>query len=210
MAVHFLNRDGSVKSVEYVGCVLQVKRCVSVRIMSDVWGSADEALVWDTESQKPKTVEIRFCDYNWDSDSYAEVDATNDVKLAYKKYLIQSLFQEYVGKAQSRASRIEKGAIVEVMKGRKVKKGTKGKVVVMLQQSESYGYSRRIATKLGIATSDEMIEVVKNGKVFKNHKDMVWVWEHYCNRLDCEEIDKALIMSDVIEEIDEKMERMFK
>lgn len=209
MAVHFLNRDGSLKSVEYVGLVIQVLRNVSYRIMSDVWGTADEAIVWDTEKNQPKTVIVRVSDYDWCSNSHAEVDATDAVKLAYKTYLIKELFNKRFNDDLSRNTRIEKGCQVKVVKGRKVPKNTTGKVVVMLEQSNGYGYRRGTAIKLGVATSDEMVEVIKNGKVFKNHKDMVWVWEHNCVRVDFEEPDRALIMSDVIEEIDMVMERTF-
>lgn len=208
MAIHFLNTDGSFKSIEHRGAVLEVRKGVSVRIMSDVWGGADEALVWDKATKSPKLVTIRTCDYEWDTKSHAEVDATKAVKAAYRKYLIKQEYNDILGAEQARVNRIEKGCMVKVTRGRKVPKGTVGKVIVMLERMYGFGYMARPATKLGIATSDVMVDQIgKNGKVYKGHKDMVWVWAFNCDRTDVADIDEDEVMQMATEKIDDKLER---
>lgn len=203
MAIHFLNAEGSLKSIEYSGRVLKVMHNVSYQIMSDIWGSADKALVWDAEKGQPKEVYIRFCDYNWDSNSHAEVDATDEVKTAYRNYLIQQEFAFQVGTAKKNAALIVKDCVVAVVRGRKVPKGTKGKVVVMLEQANGYGYRQTVATKLGIATSDVMVDKIgKNGKVYKSHRDMVWVWAYNCERQDVAEVDENEMIERAIRVVD--------
>ena len=145
MAINFLNADGSPKSVEYKGLVLEVIKNDYYRIMSDVWGYADKAIVWDKATKQPKTVYIRFCDYNWDTPSHAEVDATKSVKAAYRKYLIKQEFKLIVSKRWNTATRIEKGCTVKVVRGRKVPKGTVGKVVVMMEQEAGWNHNRSTA-----------------------------------------------------------------
>lgn len=208
MAIHFLNTDGSFKSIEYKGAVLEVRKGVTVRIMSDVWGRADEALVWDKAAKCPKLVTIRTCDYQWDTNSHAEVDATKAVKAAYRKYLIKQEYNDILGAEQARVNRIEKGCMIKVTRGRKVPKGTVGKVIVMLERMYGFGYMARPATKLGIATSDVMVDQIgKNGKVYKGHKDMVWVWAFNCDRTDVADIDEDEVMQMATENVDGKLER---
>jgi hypothetical protein len=203
MAIHFLNADGSPKSVEYKGQVLAVYKNVSYQIMSDIWGYADEALVWDKENKCAKKIHIRACDYTWDTPSYAEVDATKAVKAAYRKNLINTEFGIRKARALKEAGEIVKDCMVEVVKGRKVPKGTKGKVVVMMDRETGWGYRRYVATKLGIATSDVMVDVLgKNGKTYKNHLDMEWVWAYNCRRIDAPGIDEAQILKAATNKVD--------
>lgn len=203
MAIHFLNADGSLKSIEYKGCVLKVNNNVRYEIMSDMWGASDDAIVWDKENNRPKTVSFRFCDYKWDTPSYAEVDATKAVKAAYRKHLIDRKYKELLERAENYAGEIVKDCTVEVVRGRKVPKGTKGKVVVTMMTETGFGWKRTTALKLGIATSDVMIDVVgKNGKMYKNYRDMVWVWAYNCKRTDVAKVDIKSIMADAIESVD--------
>lgn len=211
MAIHFLNADGSLKSVEYKGLVIEVMKNHHYKIMSDVWGAADKALVWDKATKRPKEVYIRFCDYQWDSNSYAEVDATKAVLKAYREYLITIEYSKRMNAEEERVNRIEKDCTVEVVAGRKVKKGTKGKVVVMLQRENGWGYRRSVSTKLGIALSDVMVDTVgKNGKVYKNYRDMAWVWTYNCKRTDVAEIDTKGLMKDAIESVDYRLNKNLK
>jgi len=199
MSIHFLNADGTPKSVEYTGKVLEVKHNVTIRNMSDIYGSSDEAVVWDDENNRPKTVSIRFCDYTWDTPSYAEVDATTKVKKAYEKYLIDKETDGRYEQAVSSANEIVKGCTVEVVRGRKVSKGTKGKVVVEMLQEFGWGYRRSTAKKLGIATSERMETVyTRNGKPYERHADVVWVWAYNCTRLDVAKVDRATIRKEVV------------
>ena len=43
------------------------------------------------------------------------------------------------------------------------------------------GYRSNIENKLGIATSNVMIDKVVGNKVYKNHRDVVWAWARNCD-----------------------------
>jgi hypothetical protein len=200
MAIHFLNDDNSVKSVEYIGKVLNIEKNTSYQIMSDIWDLADKALVWCDEMNRPKTVYIRFCDYTWSSNSYGEVDATDEVKAKYRQFLIRKEFERLYQTKQIEASQIVKGAEIEVIKGRKVPKHTQGKVIAIL--SKHCAYTRRNKLVLGVATSDVMVDVVKNGKTFKNYRDVVWVDASNTTLLHCPRIDIELLREMATSKID--------
>ena len=129
--------------------------------------------------------------------------------ISYRKYLIEQEFKLIVSKRRNIAARIEKGCTIKVVKGRKVPKGTVGKVVVtMMQEAGWWNHHRSTALKLGVATSDVMIEVVaRNGKVYKNHRDMVWVWSYNCERQDVVPVDEAEALADATANVDKKLER---
>lgn len=196
MSIKLVNSEGKVE-VEHVGEVLKVWVNTGYQIMSDVWGSALQAMVWDQNNGRPKTVTVWVDDMGqrYGKGSEAEVDATPAVLEQYLNYLINQEFHRIKSQEVARVEKIVKGCQVEVVAGRKVKKGTKGKVVAMIERAYGFGYSARLTTKLGIATSDEMHEVVgKNGKVYLNHKDVEWVWIHNCQRIDVEQINEIEIM----------------
>jgi hypothetical protein len=73
-----------------------------------------------------------------------------------------------------------KDRVVKIVRGR-TNKGTVGRTVVVITRPYRMGYKSIMKVKLGIATSPVMIDVtMPNGRVFKNHRDMVWVWAQNC------------------------------
>jgi hypothetical protein len=42
------------------------------------------------------------------------------------------------------------------------------------------GYRAVMRDKLGIALDDEKVTVERNGRVYENYKNMIWVWAHNC------------------------------
>jgi hypothetical protein len=47
-----------------------------------------------------------------------------------------------------------------------------------------------MATKVGIATSDEKVQVAaSNGRVYENYKDVTWAWAMNCELVEVPEID---------------------
>ena len=203
MAIHFLDADDSVRSVEYVGKVLQVSHNASYRIMSDVYGSADEALVWNDETQRPTLVVYRVCDYAWCSNSHAEVDADEETRVAYFKWKVGLEVDKIYIRRVEEANKIEVGCQVEVVKGRKVAKGTKGKVVFLKNYP---GYNGGTDTKLCVATSDKTEKhVARNGREYERHVDVVWVSMYNCKRLDVTPISREEIYNEVIENFKECM-----
>lgn len=157
----------------------------SCRIMSDVWGSEKYAIYWDDVTQSPKHCSLDIADgsYQYGNKVHAEVDATEEVYIALRKYLFQTQYEIVYNKAKEDADKIIKNSLVEIYKGRSGK-GTKGKVVVELLRPYNMGWRSSNATKYGIAIDDEKVKVVaRNGKVYDNYKNVVWAWAHNCRLL---------------------------
>ncbi len=183
----------------YEGFVLAKVVDQSYRIMSDVWGTADFALVWDEATASPKQVLVNVYDMNPESWHPVQitVDATDEIREKYNQWKINLEFQRRVRIAESEVLRIEKGCIVKVVSG-KIGKGTIGKVVVQMQASYGMGYRASVENKLGVATSDVTFKkALPNGRVVDAHRDMVWVWQRNCERVDVAQIDKDAILEQV-------------
>ena len=194
----------------FAGCVLKVSHHESYQVMSDIWGSCSKVLVWDHDANKPVTHSYNFSDMGqvW-SKAKIEIDATEEVKDKYRKHLIEVRKQKLVDAAVTSAAKINKGNMVEVVRGRKVKAGTKGKVIAMIWANYGMGYRSKQMMKCGIALDDEMEYVIgKNGKGYDRHKNVAWVWEMYCERLDKDPINVYEIEKQAVSEIDQEMKRM--
>lgn len=180
----------------YEGCVLSKEVDHSYRIMSDIWGTADFALVWDAATASPKNILVNVYDMNPESwrPVQIEVDATEEVKQAYLDWKINQTYQRLLGTEENRIREIEKGAIAEVVRGR-TGKGTVGKVVVQMLANYGMGYRASREYKLAIATSDVMIKKpLASGKIIDVHQDVVWVWQRNCVRVDIQSIDKTALL----------------
>ena len=152
----------------------------SIQVMSDVWEMTTYATYWDQAQE-------RLLTQSWVKT--AEVDATPEVLEKVKAYLYQLELQKAVEQAQKVAMTIGKDSVVKVVKGRQGK-GTVGKVVVTMERPYQMGWKSSAATKLGIATSDEKVEVAgRNGKVYENYKDVTWAWAMNCELVEVAEID---------------------
>lgn len=202
MAIIFQNYVWETKTyvaeTKYIGRVLKTWRNNSYQLMSDVWGSADCALVLD-ENNEPKSYTYQVygdcCDPNAPR-STAEVDATEEVRQLYKDWLVKVEYSRLLDQATQQVNTIEKGCIARVTKGRNAQ-GTIGKVVVVMDALYGMGYRASREKKLGIATSDVVYDkALPNGKVVKAHKDMVWVWARNCRREDVAEINQHQLWLD--------------
>lgn len=155
----------------------------STQIMSDVWGTELYALYWDEDSKSVKHAHLDTYEWSRRDDGYgkasATVDATEEVWKKVELYYTDEFFREYESKALAEAKQIQKDSLVKVVAGR-YSKGAEGKVVVILTKPYGMGYRANLERKFGIATSDEMIDKVVNGKVYKNYKDVVWAWARNC------------------------------
>jgi hypothetical protein len=156
----------------------------SVRVMSDVWETAQMASYWSESEQKIKT-EMWI--------TTATVDATPEVLAKVENYLYQEALARATGTAQIAARRIVKGSTVKVVSGRNAK-GTTGRVEVVITRPYGMGYRSALLEKYGIATSDVKVKVVaQNGRVYENYRDMVWVWAKNCEMLDVPAIDQEQV-----------------
>lgn len=175
------------------GCVIKVGSR-SAQIMSDVWDSEIYAEYWDEKSQSIKHAFLYYAyeSREWERKSNAEVDATPEVWAQVEEFLFKQAYQELERNALSDAKRIGKGSQVKVTGGR-FNKGAEGKVIVVMEKYYGMGYRGTLENKLGIATSDVMVDKVVRGKVYKNHKDMVWAWARNCELTVVPDIDTGKI-----------------
>lgn len=165
------------------GCVLEVY-WKSVETMSECWESALHAKYWDDDLQCVKT------DF-WLSD--AKVDVTDEVKEKVRRWVYKNAYDKALEMATEDAAEKRKGSVVKVVKGR-ADKGAVGKIVAIIERPYKMGYRSTMAKKYGIATSDIMIKVpAANGKVYDNHRDMVWAWAFNTELAETPEINMASV-----------------
>lgn len=157
-----------------------------LRIMSDVWEWVQAAEVIDEDGYL-RTIYLSEGDK-------AVVDAD---EAALQRRYSQSYTFHY-NKAMEKANEAAndptvKGRMVKVVGGRTGDdKGKIGKVVVAIERFYGKGYHGSMKLKLGIALTDRMVEVtMPNGKKFKNHADMIWVWAHNCVNVNPEQPNVA-------------------
>lgn len=189
--------DWSTKQVNTFaeGAVLAVTKGESVRIGFDDWGTADFALYWNAEERRPMKISLNEYSPMYGGDqspkSSAEVDATDEVRAAYRAYLVEQSFNKLKSEAEIDAAIPRKGSVVEVVSGR-TGKGVKGKVVAVIHRPYNAGWRSTMQEKLAIATSDVMVmKMGSNGKAYANHRDVVWVWARNVKVADLPQIDVA-------------------
>lgn len=181
---------------DWAGYVLEKQHDTNYQIMSDIWGSADWATVWDEATSSPKQILVNVYDMNPDGWHPVQitVDATDEIREKHKQWLINREYERLLGNATVESKHIQKGTIAKVVKG-KSGKGTVGKVVVVMSALYGMGYRASRENKLGIATSDiQYDKALPSGKVVKAYKDMVWVWARNCERVDVPAIDKNALL----------------
>jgi hypothetical protein len=173
------------------GVTLKVVHDQSYRIMSDVWGSADWAIVWDEATASPKHVLVNVYDMNgpdW-KPVQITVDATDEVRAKYLNWRANIEYETLLDAEEQRVHQIEKGAIAKVVKG-KSGKGTIGKVVVAMTAPYRTGWRANPELKVAIATSDVKVKkALRNGKVAEVYQDVVWAWARNVVREDIARID---------------------
>lgn len=135
---------------EYVGCVLDTYE-------HNGYNESDwYAICWDEEKQE--LVHIEYDTTRAGGGGYARIDATEDVILkVYRHYkeIARKEFDSVWNPAQ--AKKVRKEDTVRVNRGRKVKKGTTGKVFWI---GKSFNcYSGRTEERVGIEVDDERIFV---------------------------------------------------
>ena len=179
----------------YEGAVLRKVVDHSYQIMSDIWGTADWAVVWDEATASPKHILVNVYDMNPESwhPAAIEVDATSEVKAKYLNWKTEREYESLLEKEEVRVRQIEKGAIAEVVKG-KSGKGTVGPVVVAMTAIYGMGWRSSQELKVAIATSDVKVKkALRNGKVAEVYQDVVWAWARNVIRVDIAQIDREAL-----------------
>jgi hypothetical protein len=173
---------------EYVGATLKVS-FESVQIMSDVWETAQFALVWDAENQKPKKI-------TWITK--ADVDATPEVKEAFSAYHADIEFKKRIARLEADALVPVRGDQVKIVRGRK-NFGLVGEVTAITTFPDRYSYGRYDITKVAVPIDDTYEEIaLRNGKgTWKKYTNVVWVNIDYAERVVPRTIDYVGVAQDV-------------
>lgn len=205
MAIIWNKNDRGFNGTEtdWAGYVLEKIHDNNYRIMSDVWGSADHAIVWDEKSNSPKHITVNVYDMQPDGwhPAKIEVDATEEVKEKYLNWKVQREYESLLQNAEIAAREIQKECIAKVVKG-KNGKGTVGKVVVIMDGSYGMGWRSRPMKKYAIATSDIQVDKpLRSGKVMKVYRDVVWAWACNVERVDVPAIDKEALLQTAQERV---------
>ena len=132
--------------IQYQGCVLDTYE------HNGAWDSDWYALCWDRE--KRKIVEVEYDTTRCGGSGKAEIDATEEVLREAYRYFYQTERERFdkVWNAKQ-AKEYEKGDEVIVIKGRKIPKGTVGKV---FWKGQSFNpYSRQYEERVGIEIDGE-------------------------------------------------------
>lgn len=149
-------------------------RTESEQIMSDIWEYVTKAFYWDGKVIREQWL---------DNDTTVTIDADFESLLPeieateYAKFLKAELDNaEYEAKNPAKRDRL-----VRVVSGRdKALRGKEGRVVVVKEMQYGMGYRSVMRNKLGIALDDEKVTVERNGRMYENYKNMIWVWAHNC------------------------------
>lgn len=171
------DKEGNANKVTYtegVGTTLYITN-ESEQVMSDIWEWVTKAYYWDRASKTLKSA--------WVDGGVVVVDA-NFAALESEMY--DAFFAKEYAAGLSAA---ENDSLMPDVRGREVKvtggrdkslKGKIGKVVVVMEKMYGMGYRGVLRNKLGIALDDEKVSVERNGRVYENYKNMIWVWAHNC------------------------------
>jgi hypothetical protein len=159
MAVHPLARsvpgDWSSPKVPtgektHIGAVLRVETSME-QIMSDVWANMTYAVAWCDKEQRPTYLFLRG---DGEVNATAEVDATPEVVAAHEAWVAAreaekaaALEAKRESDAEARIREVRRGCRVVFARGRKVAKGTEGRVFWL--GNGAYGWRAGVETDAG-------------------------------------------------------------
>lgn len=185
---------------EYVGVTLDVS-FETVQVMSDIWETQKFALVWDAVAQKPTKI-------GWITDG--TIDATDEVKAAFRAYHVDREFQKRVAKYEADALVPVRGDHVKIIRGRK-NPGLEGEVTAITTFPDRYSYGRTDITKVAVPIDDTHEEIaLRNGGTWKKYTNVVWVNLDYVVRTTPRTIDYVGIAADVDSWVDYEYKKILK
>lgn len=134
-----------------------------IRIDNHMWldGMEDEhAVVWDTDNHKEERIQVGYrgidCQ-NLMGDSYATVDATDEIKRDILRTLKRRAQYAFAESVKEYKRTIRRGSHVKVVRGRKIPKGTELEVFWVGEketyQSRQYNFMNETETIVGGYTS---------------------------------------------------------
>ncbi len=205
-AVRYENSIGKVITPgQHAGRVIAVSQMDDRGRVGYFYGTYMVAYIWTNDGKVERI--------NVDESGENVADLTEENRQEYLQAIWEAVFAYKKAKAiltsTEVAKRIQRGNRVEVIRGRKVARGTTGSVVGFTQPN-SFGI-----VKVGIATSDRTEKVTFGRKEYDRHLDVVWVdqknvekidWRlEMCSDEDCEK-DAIDFANEVVTMIDKEME----
>jgi hypothetical protein len=183
---------------EYVGATLEVGS-ESVQVMSDIWETARYALVWDAVAQKPSKI-------SWITSG--NVDATPEVKAAFRAYHVEREFKKRIAKLEADALVPVRGDQVKIIRGRK-SYGLVGEITAITTFPDRFNYGRTNVTKVAIPVDDTHEEIaLRSGGTWKKYTNVVWVNLDYVERTTPRAIDYVGVAAQVDEWVDYEYKRV--
>lgn len=161
----------------HVGLVLGIEKKYDVRVMSDVWADITFAKVWDAEAGRPVLVALGNTEFG--SSAEAEIDATPEVVAAHDAWLADEKARKaaedearFEAGAETRLRSVTTGCRAVVARGRKVPKGTEGRVFWIGQNA--FGWRAGMKTDAGetvwtaLSNLDRVIPAKPEGMSWQN------------------------------------------
>lgn len=178
MAIRYLS-NGKQFSIKHIGCVIK-SETREYRAMSDVYTTADYALVWLPEEETTKWIQVNINYMGCDSHGVIAPDITTGEYA--EDYAIYLLIQEDIERenerkeAERRAKKAEqgfkatlcaptKGATCRAIKGRKVAKGTEG-IIFYIRDN-----------RIGFKGEDGIAHWINADQIEVNYADKGYGWE---------------------------------
>ena len=179
--------NGKITSIDHVGCVIQQER-KEFRAMSDVYTDADYALIWLPEEERQEWIRVNVLYMGCDSHGTIEVDI-HDGEYAEDYEIFLFLAKEREKARQKREdyrnsknglNLVAKGRICRAIKGRKVPKGTEGKIFYIRYNRIGFKGYDDIAHWINA----DQIEVMYKSWDYEPADSWTDEWKRYVN-LDC-------------------------
>lgn len=155
------------------------------RVMSDIWEDLPTAQYIDENGALREQIVSSY-----GQSAEVTVDVSEDAWKRHWNYVFSNHRADLRIARENDAVRIQKGDMVKVVSGR-TEKGAMGKVVVIMDGHYGMGYRAVPMKKYGIAISDRMVEVERNGRIYSNHADMIWVWSKNIEAITLREVDET-------------------
>lgn len=152
-----------------------------IRIMSDVWGHEQRALVWDEAISQFRVINLDNSEFSSKTQpQHATVDAPAELIARYRDSTItrtyNRLLEAFKAKKEEERKAVHTGAVVLVKRGRK-DIGKVGKVVFIKDMPYNAGWRSNLLPKACIALDGQKTTVQgRYGKTFDRYTNTIWVW----------------------------------
>ena len=184
-----------ISSVDHVGCVIKSETC-DYRAMSDVYTTADYAYVWNPEEQRVDCIRVNINYMGCDTHGVIESDIHSGEYA--EDYEIFLFLQEEEEKARQKREddrnakkglkQVAKGRICRAIKGRKVPKGTEGKIFYIRYDRIGFKGEDGVAHWI----NEDQIEVMYKSWDYEPEDSWTDEWKRYCG-LDCRVAQAAYV-----------------